>query len=40
MKLAGYKWHPENIKPKGLVINLNALNSHSGLSGEMAKQLA
>jgi hypothetical protein len=36
MPLHVYNWYPTNIKPKALIINLNALNSHTGLSGRMA----
>lgn len=43
MKIHAYAWQPKKeqfTKPKALLINFNALNAHTGLSGKMAQVLA
>lgn len=37
--LHAYCWEPE-ISKKAMIVNCNALNSHTGLSGSMAQNLA
>ncbi len=43
--LHAYRWEPplnsaSPIKPKAMLINFNALNAHTGLSGRMAQVLS
>lgn len=40
MPLHAYCWEPTQSKPKAILINFNALNAHTGLSGAMAKSMA
>lgn len=42
MALHAYRWEPDaaKTKTKALLVNFNALNAHTGLSGKMAQVLA